>query len=357
MPVYKNKDRYIVKVCINGKQILRKKYLGRVIKDRDVALECEKDLYLCYGELQKDYEINDLFNIFEEYLFKKYKETSAKRYSNSFNLVVKKYFENRKISQITRSYCEFLNDSINRLPYKSIDPYIYLTKVFINFLSNYGLKINNSCFYKYKKSFDVRKSFSFYTYDEFQKLLSVIDTLEDRLIFSLLFYYGLRIGELRALKVSNFLDDKVVIEYELSNKGRFGGQKLFNLKTASSYRFYPYVADIKELVKEFIKERKLKAKDFIFFNKNKTKVIGETTIRRNLNEYILKANLHYIKLHEFRHSCATYLINKNVDPKDIASWLGHTSVNVTLKVYAHLLPTRKDNVKEAFNKEFLSKKN
>ena len=43
MPVYKIKDRYIVKVCINGKQILRKKYLGRVIKDRDVALECEKD--------------------------------------------------------------------------------------------------------------------------------------------------------------------------------------------------------------------------------------------------------------------------------------------------------------------------
>ena len=135
MTVYKCKDRYIVKVCINGKQILRKKYLGRVIKDRDVALECEKDLYLCYGELQKDYEINDLFNIFEEYLFKKYKETSAKRYSNSFNLVVRKYFENRKISQITRSYCEFLNDSINRLSYKNIDPYIYLTKVFINFLS------------------------------------------------------------------------------------------------------------------------------------------------------------------------------------------------------------------------------
>ena len=148
------------------------------------------------------------------------------------------------------------------------------------------------------------------------------------------------------------MNDKVSIEYELSNKGRFGGQKLFNLKTVSSYRFYPYVADIKELVRSLINDKKLKKNDFVFINKKKNKVIGETTIRRNLDEYISEANLHYIKLHEFRHSCATYLINKNVDPKDIASWLGHNSVNVTLKVYAHLFPARKDNVKKAFEEAF-----
>ena len=61
--------------------------------------------------------------------------------------------------------------------------------------------------------------------------------------------------------------------------------------------------------------------------------------------------MHYIKIHEFRHSCATYLINKNVDPKDIASWLGHSSVDITLRVYAHLLPVRKEKVKNVINDE------
>ena len=212
MSIYKNNGKYIVKVCINGKQILRRKYLGKSMLDKDTALACEKDLYISYGELQKDYEINDLFNLYEEYLFKKYKETSAKRYLNSFNLVVKKYFKDRKVSNITRSYCEFLNDSLNNLNYKAVEPYIFLAKSFITFLFNYGCKINTSIFFKYKKSITQRVKYNFYTIEDFKKLVDVISDIQDKLIFSLLFYYGLRVGELRALKVSSFMDDKVFIE-------------------------------------------------------------------------------------------------------------------------------------------------
>ena len=351
MSIYKENGRYIVKVCINGKQILRRKYLGKSILTKETALACEKDLYISYGELQQDYGINDLFNIYEEYLFKKYKETSAKRYLSSFNLVVKKYFVDRKVSQITRSYCEFLNDSINNLDYKAIEPYIFLAKSFIIFLNNYGCKANTSSLFKYKKSFVKKEKFTFYTIEQFENLLSVITSLEDRFIFTLLFYYGLRIGELRALRVENFLEDKILIDSELSNKGRFGGQKVFDPKTNSSIRYYPYVKDIKDMFLELKKEKKLKKNDFVFINKKKNKVIGETTIRRNLDNYILKAKLPYIKIHGFRHSCATYLINNNVDPKDIASWLGHSSVDTTLRVYAHLLPVRKENIKNLIDSQ------
>ena len=79
MPIYRDKNKYIVKVCINGKQILRRKYLGLPIDSLNIARKCEKDLYIRYKERVGDYNINDLFNLFEDYLFKKYKETSAKR--------------------------------------------------------------------------------------------------------------------------------------------------------------------------------------------------------------------------------------------------------------------------------------
>lgn len=68
--------------------------------------------------------------------------------------------------------------------------------------------------------------------------------------------------------------------------------------------------------------------------------------------YCNKANLKVIKIHEFRHSCATFLINQDVDPKDIANWLGHSSPDITLRYYAHLLPVRKEKVKEVINKKY-----
>lgn len=350
MSIYKNDGKYIVKLCINGKQVLRRKYLGKSIFTMEQALMCEKDLKVTYGDLKEDYLIDDLFNIFEEYLFKKYKETSAKRYLSSFNLVVKKFFAGKKVSDITRSYCSFLNDSINNLPYKSIDPYIFLSKCFLIFLGNYGLKINCSVFYKYRKSFNPKRRFNFYTVEQFNEFLSVISNKEDRLIFEMLFYYGLRCGELRGLQVKCFYKDKIEIFQELSNKGRFGGQNVFDVKTASSVRFYPYVKDIKSLFKEIVREKELKKSDFIFINKDREKVIGETSIRRKILEYSKRAKLQPIKIHEFRHSCASYLINKDVDPKDIASWLGHASVETTLKVYAHLLPSRKEGIKSIIDK-------
>ena len=41
-----------------------------------------------------------------------------------------------------------------------------------------------------------------------------------------------------------------------------------------------------------------------------------------------------------------------VEAIDIASWLGHFSINTTLRFYAHLFPIRKDNVANIINKGF-----
>ena len=37
MPIYKEDNKYFVKICINCKHILRRKYLGRTINFSDAA--------------------------------------------------------------------------------------------------------------------------------------------------------------------------------------------------------------------------------------------------------------------------------------------------------------------------------
>lgn len=351
MPFYKDKNnRYLVKISINGRQICRRKYLGRPILTKEEAIKCEKSLYLSYSELGFEYNINDLFDIFEEYLFKKYKETSAQNYLYNFNAYIKPYFIDKKVSEITRNYCDYVNDSINDLKFSTINYYVFITRIFVVFLSKFGCTINPSWFYTFKKNRINKVRWDFYTEEEFKKLISKIELVEDKLLFSLLFYYGLRIGELRALKVSDFRNDRILIEKSISNKGRGSCQKVYDTKTNSSIRSYPYVLNVRSLFEDLVKKYKLKSCDYVFKSKwDKSLVIGETTIRRKLIEYCNKAKIKVIKIHEFRHSCATYLINKDVDPKDIANWLGHSTYVTTLRVYSHLLPIRKEKVKSVFN--------
>ena len=59
--------------------------------------------------------------------------------------------------------------------------------------------------------------------------------------------------------------------------------------------------------------------------------------KRN-KKYEELSKLRHIKLHEFRHSYATELINKGFSPEQVAAWLGHSSSEVTLKTYFHLFP-------------------
>ena len=45
-----------------------------------------------------------------------------------------------------------------------------------------------------------------------------------------------------------------------------------------------------------------------------------------------------IRLHDLRHSCATLLLSRNVNPKIVQELLGHANIGMTLDTYSHILP-------------------
>lgn len=51
-----------------------------------------------------------------------------------------------------------------------------------------------------------------------------------------------------------------------------------------------------------------------------------------------------LRLHDFRHSCASLLINKGSNVQVVAKYLGHTKVKETLKTYSHLFTSTLDEV-------------
>jgi integrase len=70
--------------------------------------------------------------------------------------------------------------------------------------------------------------------------------------------------------------------------------------------------------------------------------IGTPIEPRNLNRSFValrdRAGVRRVRLHDLRHTCATLLLAKGVDARTIMEILGHSAINVTMNVYAHVLP-------------------
>jgi integrase len=53
---------------------------------------------------------------------------------------------------------------------------------------------------------------------------------------------------------------------------------------------------------------------------------------------------HSTRIHDLRHTCASLLIRQGVHPKAIQHHLGHSSINITMDRYGHLLPDQIDDL-------------
>jgi integrase len=70
-------------------------------------------------------------------------------------------------------------------------------------------------------------------------------------------------------------------------------------------------------------------------------------IRRSFKPLLKRAGLPQIRFHDLRHTCATLLLTRNVDPKIVSEMLGHSSIAITLDTYSHVLPNMRDQAAAA----------
>ena len=77
----------------------------------------------------------------------------------------------------------------------------------------------------------------------------------------------------------------------------------------------------------------------------------------NLNEDIFEKIIDYdkdevkqIRIHDFRHSCASLLINNGANIMIVAKYLGHAKIDETLNTYSHLFKNKMDDIVNLMNK-------
>ncbi len=65
--------------------------------------------------------------------------------------------------------------------------------------------------------------------------------------------------------------------------------------------------------------------------------ISPRNMIRHFKNKLVRAGLPDIRFHSIRHSVASILLEKNTHPKLVAELLGHSSVNLTLNQYSHII--------------------
>ena len=81
-----------------------------------------------------------------------------------------------------------------------------------------------------------------------------------------------------------------------------------------------------------------------FFVVSDAKPIADSNIYAKRTKLAELANLKPIRIHDFRHSCASLLINNGANVTLVAKYLGHTKIEETLNTYSHMFSTALDSV-------------
>ena len=180
------------------------------------------------------------------------------------------------------------------------------------------------------------KEMQIWTPQQFDLFLSFVDEYVFKAYFLLLFRTGLRRSEGKALLKT---DIKVNI-LNVDKSIKHFSQGIQPLKTLSSRRkialdkyTLQYLKPLQELPGEFL------------FGDNEP--LGISSIQRVFANAIKQCNLSLkskneeeipvIRIHDLRHSHASYLIGSGANVVAVSKRLGHSDVNMTLKVYTHLL--------------------
>ena len=321
-----------------------KHYTSKKFRTRREAEDEEKRFLLQHGKLDcYDMTIKDLYNNFVDYQNDKVKMNTLRSYHERFKYL--KSIERLRISDFNSTHYSMWRKEMQN--YNISDTTRNNTQKLLKILFNYATKwygINFSQVYpkivpfKNPNQVDI-KEMLFFTYEEFQKFISVEDDILFKVAFEILYYCGTRMGELLALTWKHIDFDKRELKINSNVVKNYLGESKYLVttpKTRSSVRTIPIseilVNDLKVLKEHQEKVYGFKENWFIL---GSFEPISPDRIRLRKNKNCELAKVKQIRIHDFRHSCASLLISKGANITLVAKYLGHTKIDETLNTYSH----------------------
>ena len=323
---------------------------------------------------------------------KEYEAKFLAEVTNSCNMlfedIVAKYMENRKLKNLKHSTLtnkQFLINAhilptfgkmeVNAIKPSDIEAW---QKALMNNKANYAptyiYTINNllnSILYYAGRVFGLPKNpaaatekigiarndkFNYWTHEEFNKFIATLLDKEANakagirrkcndyilsMAFILLFYTGIREGELLALTSNdiNLINQTITINKTFKHIN--GKDVITAPKTKCSNRTLKISEGLTEQLKVFLSAFPERSPNDRIFES-----LNPSNLFRAIHSTAKLAGLKEIKVHDLRHSCCSLLFHLGVSELKVKNYLGHSNIQTTLNIYAHLYPEALDEVTE-----------
>ncbi|HPE14936.1 MAG TPA: tyrosine-type recombinase/integrase [Bacilli bacterium] len=300
---------------------------------------------------QNDMTFEDIIKLFLEFKKKRVRENTVYGYGNKLPYL--KMLYKVKLKDFSYSHYERWHDYINSKPLATKtknDIYKFLKSILnyatawyeFNFVKVYPKMTN------FNNPNELPKEQLYFTYEEFKQFLSVETDIRWIAVYEILYYCGLRRGELRGLqwKDINFSRRTLSISKQITD--RCGSVKNYRFalpKTQNSIRTLKMPEVLTNSLKSAQNEAmKISGYNDNFFIAGDAFPVSSNALTERKNSNCKLAGVKQIRLHDFRHSCASLLINKGANVQVVAKYLGHTKIEETLKTYSHLFLSSLDEI-------------
>ena len=252
------------------------------------------------------------------------------------------YFQKRKLSEITakdiidwQNEIRELTDCHGRPLSKTYLKTVHnqLSAIFNHAIRYYGLQINPA-----QKAGNMgveeKKEMLFWTKDEYTKFSeAMMDKPISYYAFEMLYWCGIREGELLALTPADFNFDRGTVSINKSYQ-RINKQDVITTpKTPKSIRVIQMPKFLCEEIQDYFKMFYSLDSDGRIFP------ISKNYLHREMARGSKATGVKRIRIHDLRHSHVSLLIDMGFTALAIADRVGHESIDITFR-YAHLFPTR-----------------
>jgi len=189
------------------------------------------------------------------------------------------------------------------------------------------------------------KEMLFWTKEEYLKFADeMMDKPQSYYAFEMLYWCGVRMGELLAMTPADFDFERQTVTISKSYQRLHGEDVITSPKTVKSNRTIKMPNFLCEEMQEYIGMLYEVGEDDRIFT------VTKSYLHHEMDRGAKAAGVKRIRIHDLRHSHVSLLIEMGFSALAIAERVGHESIDITYR-YAHLFPTKQTEMAEKLDME------